>query len=265
VQLDAGKIIETTRHLQARITERFPGASLVEVSGEVVLAAERAQDRSLEISRPHWPLRIARVILVWGLVAMLAYVLHTLNPWNELKHWTGIKELISVLEPALGTAVFIGAFGFFVWTLEDRWKLRKALAALHELRSLAHVIDIHQLTKDPQHLLSPLPDTAHSPRREMTADHLGRYFDYCSELLAMISKVAALYAQNLSDPAALKGVDEIENLAAGLQSKVWQKMSLLPHFERMAAREEPPAEYILPLPRVEPSLPSFGASGQPES
>jgi hypothetical protein len=257
VQLDADKIIVTARTLRDRIAERFPGAGLANIAGEVVLAAERAHDRSEEIKRPHWPLRVVQFVFVCGLAAMAFYVVHTLNPLADLKRWTGVKELISILEPALGSCVFIGAFVLFVWSLEDRWKLRKALAALHELRSLAHVVDIHQMNKDPQYLLRTLPDTLSSPRREMSADQLGRYFDYCSELLAMISKVAALYAQELSDPSALKGVDEIENLTSGLQVKVWQKMALLPHFERMAENDEEPPEYIMPLPQIEPSLPSF--------
>ena len=45
--------------------------------------------------------------------------------------------------------VLMGAALFFLVTIEDRLKRRRALTALHELRSIVHVIDMHQLTKDP--------------------------------------------------------------------------------------------------------------------
>ena len=34
-----------------------------------------------------------------------------------------------------------------------------ALRALHQFRSLAHIVDMHQLTKDPERLMSPQPHT----------------------------------------------------------------------------------------------------------
>ena len=116
------------------------------------------------------------------------------------------------------------------------------------------------LTKDPQHVLGRIPKTIHSPVREMDSVQLGRYLDYCSELLAIISKVAALYAQEFSDPVALKGVDEIENLTSGMQLKVWQKMALLPQFEKMARRDRiAPSVSTGPVPEApEPSVPDFG-------
>jgi hypothetical protein len=52
---------------------------------------------------------------------------------------------------------------YFLLTVESRVKRRTALRALHELRSIAHVIDMHQLTKDPEQLLSPAMSTASSP------------------------------------------------------------------------------------------------------
>ena len=64
--------------------------------------------------------------------------------------------------------VFLGIAIFFLLTIETRLKRRRALAALHQLRSIAHVVDMHQLTKDPEQLLSNPPATASSPARAMT-------------------------------------------------------------------------------------------------
>jgi hypothetical protein len=81
--------------------------------------------------------------------------------------------------------------------------------------------------KDPERLASSQPNTASSPIRALTASQLGRYLDYCSELLSVISKIAALHVQHFNDPVTLAAVTEIETLAIGLSGKVWQKISLL--------------------------------------
>ena len=61
----------------------------------------------------------------------------------------------------------------------------------------------------------------------MTAFELGRYLDYCSEMLSLTGKVAALYAQDLDDPVVVEAVNDIEMLATNLSRKVWQKIAIL--------------------------------------
>jgi hypothetical protein len=86
---------------------------------------------------------------------------------------------------------------------------------------------MHQLTKDPEHLLSGQANTVSSPVRNMTRENLGRYLDYCSEMLSLTSKLAALYAQNFADPVVLDTVSEVETLAMGWSGKIWQKITLV--------------------------------------
>ncbi len=90
----------------------------------------------------------------------------------------------------------------------------------------AHVIDAHQLTKDPDCLLIEGEDTASSPKRELTPFEMSRYLDYCSEMLSLVGKIAALYAQHIDDPVALGAVDGIESLTTNLSRKVWQKITM---------------------------------------
>ena len=116
---------------------------------------------------------------------------------------------------------------FFLLTIESRLKRRRALGTIHGLRSLAHVVDMHQLTKDPERLASPAPDTASSPERTMTPAELGRYLDYCSELLSVNSKLAALLVEHFNDEVVLGAVNEIETLTTGLSGKIWQKIRLI--------------------------------------
>ena len=124
----------------------------------------------------------------------------------------------------IGTTV-LGIAVFFFFSLETRLKRQRALQAIHVLRSMAHIIDMHQLTKDPERLTGTTPPVEFAPRRPQNPAELIRYLDYCSDLLALISKLAALYVQNFDDPVTISAVNEVENLTNGLSRKIWQKKS----------------------------------------
>jgi hypothetical protein len=131
--------------------------------------------------------------------------------------------------------VFLGAAAVFLFTLETRVKRRRALGAIHELRSLAHVIDLHQLAKDPKDARYLVLDTASSPKRELTHYELSRYLDYCSELVAIVNKMGALYVRDFDDPVVLAGVDGLQGLIDSLSEKIWHKMALV---DRVIASEQ---------------------------
>ena len=61
----------------------------------------------------------------------------------------------------------------------------------------------------------------------MSPFELIRYLDYCSEMLSLTSKLAALYAQNLPDPVVIDTVNEIESLTTNLSQKIWQKITIV--------------------------------------
>ena len=118
---------------------------------------------------------------------------------------------------------------FFLGSLEMRFKRSLALRSLHALRSLAHVVDMHQLTKDPAVILAgtSFRPTESSPARSMTPYQLTRYLEYCSEMLSLTSKLAAMHVQYFDDPVVLDAVNDIESLTQGLSNKVWQKIMIL--------------------------------------
>lgn len=91
---------------------------------------------------------------------------------------------------------------------------------------MAHVIDMHQLTKDPGHFLIAVDNTPSSPDRKLSPGETVRYLDYCSEMLSLIGKVGALYNQNFDDSVAIASVSEIESLTTGLTQKIWQKIMI---------------------------------------
>jgi hypothetical protein len=215
--LDAEEIVRTIERLQARIHERFPNAGLGNVCGQLLGIARHGRVRADWIARPILPLRIATGALVVIIVAGLILLVTQLRP---LPGGFELGQFIQVLEAGINDLVLIGAAIFFLVTFETRIKRRRALRALRELRAIAHIIDMHQLTKDPESL-----DGASEP--EMTPNGLARYLDYCSEMLSLTGKVAALYVQNFDDNVALAAVNEIEDLTTGLSRKIWQKLTVV--------------------------------------
>lgn len=222
--LDPEKIVETARQLEARIHERFPSSGLERLSGELVAVTQQAAALNRWLAQPHWLLRgaVTLCILAMALVAVgLARQLQV-----EVER-VNLSELLQALEAAVNDLVFLGIGVFFLVSWEARIKRNRVLKAVHELRSLAHVIDMHQLTKDPENLLADYTATASSPKRTMTPFQLTRYLDYCCEGLSLLSKVAAVYVQDFQDPATLSAVNDVESLTTGLSRKIWQKIVIL--------------------------------------
>jgi hypothetical protein len=220
--LDPDKIIETLEALRSRINDRFPGSGLGSVCAEVVLLARHTSKRILDVSQPIWGLRIA---LLGLLTAVVAVVVMLAIEWSALKTSDELTETMQGVDAGVNLLIVLGGAAFFLASLETRWKRDRALKALHELRSIIHVIDMHQLTKDPS-MLGQIR-TRSSPDRPLTPFMLIRYLDYCSELLSLTAKCAALYAEKLSDPVVIDTVGNIELLTSDLSSKIWQKITIV--------------------------------------
>ena len=141
-----------------------------------------------------------------------------------------LLDFTQLLESGINDLVLTGAAIWFLLSLETRIKRHRALAAIHEMRAIAHVIDMHQLTKAPETVLgqAPAADAAGGPaRRALSSADLALYLDYCSELLSLTGKVAVLYVQDFDDGAARDGVNDVEELTNGLSRKIWQKMTVV--------------------------------------
>lgn len=222
--LDSEKILDTIATLSRRIAERFPGAGLNKVCEELLTIAGESQRRIEWIGKPQRSLRIITGVLVAIIVACLLLVFANAS-WP--RSGFDLVVLVQVSEAGLNVFLLISAAILFLVTAETRIKRRRALKAIHELRALAHVIDMHQLTKDPERLVARLTETASSPKHNLTPAELGRYLDYCSEMLSLIGKLAALYVQKFDDPVALAAVNEVEDLTTGFSRKIWQKIMII--------------------------------------
>ena len=224
-ELKLDLIVETLERLRNRIAERFPGSGLSKVADELYRTAIDTGPIIEQIKRPNLPLRIGIGIAVMLIVIPLIALLLMLS--GQDFDVVGVGGWLQAVESATQDVIFVGVAIYFLVTLEARMKRHVALRALHRLRTIVHIVDMHQLTKDPEHLLSPGRTTASSPRRALSRFELSRYLDYCSEMMSLTSKLAALHVQYANDPVVLDAVNDIEVLASNLSNKMWQKIVIL--------------------------------------
>jgi len=254
------KIVETIAILERRIYERFPNAGLRNVAEELHQIAQEAIVRAERIRRPNIPLRLGISLLVLLILGLLGSIATSVRMSDDLFR---LDDFVQSLEALLGSLVFIGAAILFLASLEIRMKRSRALRAVHELRALAHIVDMHQLTKDPERITGRGPRTQSSPQRTMTTFELSRYLDYCSELLSLISKIGALYVQNFPDPVALAAVDQLSTLTNGLSRNVWQKLMILDMGSPETATTPPVDGVSTAAPNVAGQVAAVPAESQP--
>lgn len=224
LELRAEKIEATIAQLQKRIEERFPGRGLPRVCAELHAIAKTDREKMRWRKRPNLWIRASVALIIMAGLAGTVWAIYT------IRNFRIDAETFSALEGAeaiFNIVALVGAAIWFLLNLENVWRREAILGDLHELRSIAHVVDMHQLTKDPTRSATGHEDTASSPKNRLSQYELERYLDYCSEMLALTGKLAALYMQDTRDPVVIQTVDEIENLTTNLSRKIWQKIVML--------------------------------------
>ena len=224
IALDDEKIQATIYRLYLRISDRFPDSSLAAVCQKVYDLSRQTRQTLRWISTPNWPLRLGVYAFILLLALVLIVSLCQIELSTDRISWA---DFVQVTDAFLNQIVLISAGIFFLVTLENRRKRQRVIKAINRLRSLAHIVDAHQLTKDPERLYNLKTATEHSPTRDMTDYNLGRYLDYCTELLSLIGKLGFLYVQDFHDPTATGAVNDLESLTTGLSRKIWQKIMIL--------------------------------------
>lgn len=221
--LDPKEIVSTVSTLRKRITERFPDSGLSKVCSELQQIAENAITTSQRIQAPMIWFRV----LIWcGFVLFLVLIFGAI--YFLIQAAKAGESLLASVDAEANVLVLLGGATVFLWTLEIRYKRDRALKAIHELRSIAHIIDMHQLTKDPEKLFTKkIHLTSSSPAMNMTPFELRRYLDYCSEMLSLTGKIAAVYVQTFDDPVTVASASDVETLTTGLSRKIWQKILIV--------------------------------------
>jgi hypothetical protein len=226
-------VIDTLFKLHERIDARFPNSGLSKVCGELERIASVTEVRAEFVAKPLIKLRVGIGTAI-GLSCTFFVFIPALVEVPD--HAVSLSEFVTVLEAGSNLLLLLGAGLLFLVTVETRIKRGRALKAIHELRAIAHVIDMHQLTKDPSRLWHA-ESTPVSPKMELTPFELTRYLDYCSEMLAVIGKVAAMYVQKFHDPVVLAAANEVESLTTGLSRKVWQKLMIIHQVEEFSVKK----------------------------
>jgi len=231
--IDPASVIATIERLQRRISERFPGRGLTQVCAELLAVARADSEKVIALREPYrWVRAGVGALVALGVIALFFLLKEVKLPSLVRLFTPGDEEgalltLFQGIDSAVNIIALLGVGLFFLLRHEEREKRRLALEDLYELRSLAHVIDMHQLTKDASILLTDALRTPSSPKDRMTAFELTRYLDYCSEMLSLVAKVGALYAQDVRDPVVIELVSDLETTTADLSREIWQKILIV--------------------------------------
>ncbi len=227
-RLDAPTVIATIDQLGRRIRARFADRGLPKAAAELRSAATEVTELGVHLRGRlrvlRWTARAASVLVALGMALVLVVAARDADLSGSVRS----VDWVALVESTIQTLVFGGLTLLFLNALPDRLERRHLLRRLHRLRSLAHVIDMHQLTKDPERLRSDFEPTDATVAVDLTRAEMQHYLGYCSELLALVGKVAALCAEDSQDGLILETVSDIENLTNGMSRKIWQKISLLP-------------------------------------
>ncbi|MBB3090753.1 hypothetical protein [Nocardioides albus] len=226
-RLESEMVLRTVETLHGRIAARFPDRGLVKVAEELAgLIRESAGVGDLLRRRLLWTRAVSRMLILVVLALALGAIIWGITTALGDDTLTGVQWL-PLVESTVNDLIFAAVAIFFLYTIPERLLRSRALRLLHRLRSLAHIIDMHQLTKDPERLRTGFTPTPASVRFTLDADELAHYLDYCSELLSLVGKTAALCAEDSQDNVVLNTVSTVEGLTVDLSSKIWQKIQVV--------------------------------------
>jgi hypothetical protein len=144
--LDHDKLLGTIESISQRIIAMFPPSGLGEVSVELLAAARYCLREVREIQKPLWKLRVAVTASVAGLMLLPALPAFAMK--LPLEFGT-LAEFLQATDAGFNILLLLAGGVIFLISMESRLKRIRTLRALNQLRSLAHVVDMHQLSKDP--------------------------------------------------------------------------------------------------------------------
>ena len=213
---------KTATNLYARVATHFPTSGLSRTCYNLLGIANEIDKTILWIKRPNYFIRVFSWILIGLLVVS---VVRTCTYLNISTTGINIAETFQMIDAAFNSVVLLAAAGIFLMTFEIRRKRKRVINAVNHLRCIAHLVNSHQLTKDPR-------TVAEKVDSKVLSDYeLARYLDFCSEMLSLSSILAFLYVQDFDDPVANEAVNNLEGLSTGLSQKIWQKIAMIKNTE----------------------------------
>jgi hypothetical protein len=228
IQLVGDHVGATVERLERRIYARFGQRGLTKAARDLrqlvdLVQAEAGESRA-RLRRTTLATRATSITIIAATLFALVFSLRT-----PVTHGLArTVDWVPLVESTLNDLVFAAIAVLFLWAMPERLERSALLRVLYRLRSFAHVVDMHQLTKDPEQARSTYAPTEQSIQHGLDADQLHHYLDYCSEMLSLTAKAAALCGEHSSDGVVLETISTIERLTTELSNKIWQKISLLP-------------------------------------
>jgi hypothetical protein len=229
-RLEPQPVADTVARVSERIIARFGppprglGAVATELGELVSTIEDDMKDAQRRAGIRTFIANALTTVIVVGLGLALVLALRDLSSTGpgHATNW------VPLLDSGVDDAVFGGLAVLFLRGLPERLERQRLLDVLHKLRSLAHVIDMHQVMKDPKRVISPYHPTDASEPEPLDVEHLHHYFAYCSELLSLVAKTSALCAESSGDSVVLENVRGIESLSSEITTRIWQKIAVLP-------------------------------------
>ncbi len=226
-RLAASEVRLTVDRLQERIEARFPGRGIAALATRLGALVDEVEGTAPGINRQLRRARVvsrvlAAVVLVATVVAMGLALRDALDD--------GVRSSVDwlpLIETTINDLVYAAIALFFLYSIPERLQRGRSLVLLHRLRSLAHVVDMHQLTKDPERFRDDFVPTPRTADPGLSPPEMERYLEYCSEMLSLVGKAAALVAEESRDAVVLDAVTGIETLTTSMSRKIWQKITLL--------------------------------------
>ncbi len=155
-----------------------------------------------------------KVVAVCACLLALWYLVgHIHTRWD----FGTITEVFEAADAGSNLLILLAGALWFLITIENRIKRKKALMFIEELREFIHVIDVTQLYYTPA-VYNPDHETA---RTSVSFDYT--YFLFCTQMLAAISNLAPLYTRGAANDSILRAASEVEGLANAITVKLLSK------------------------------------------
>ena len=218
IKLIDTELQNTLGRIRERLTELFPYAGLVKTCNSLYNLSQESQKVLTWIKKPNYYIRVFSYVMM---VLLAVSIFHTWRLFHLQTQGLNIADFFQMIDAAFNTIILLGATAIFLTSYETKQKRKRIIKAINQLRCLAHIIDAHQISKDP----GSLRDT--DTQVQYTDFLLIRYLDSCSDMLSLISKIGFLYAQDYDDPEALEASNDLEALTTGISQKIWQKIRVV--------------------------------------
>jgi hypothetical protein len=209
-RLDASKIVETAKNLEADINARFPGSTLAGLAEELTRIAVATRTRGRRARQPILAIRAVSALAIGlALVGLWYLARHIHTRWE----FGTVGDLFGALTAGFNLVVLLAGALWFCVTLEARFKRKETLEYIQELREFAHVIDVTQLYYTPglyrSHHEAPTGKTAIDET----------YLLYCTQMLGVIGNLAPLYTRGATGDSLLRAASEVQMLAMAIATK----------------------------------------------